>query len=220
MATWRQPVRLQTLDAFRNNEIRILVASDVAARGLDIVDLSHVFNFDVPYNPEDYIHRIGRTGRAGKEGRAFTIATPEDAEAVAAIAKLLGKEIPGFEVAGLERGDLGKPAAKRSRKPRSPKGKAKPEKKTASAVQPKPTPPRRQRRTPGKKETAESVVGHGQPHARLPAAAGRNRGSRLMQTIFVMVKCELGQSYSVAAEAIERSSRLRKSTRSRASSTS
>ncbi|MCY4549299.1 MAG: DEAD/DEAH box helicase [Defluviicoccus sp.] len=156
-----QPVRLQTLEAFRNNEVRILVASDVAARGLDIVDLSHVFNFDVPYNPEDYIHRIGRTGRAGKEGRAFTIATPEDAEAVSAIARLLGKEIPGFEVAGLERGKLGEPAEKRTRKPRASKVKAKPEKKKASAAEPKPAPARRERRRPGKKEPAESVVGMG-----------------------------------------------------------
>ncbi len=157
-----QPVRLQTLEAFRNNEVRILVASDVAARGLDIVDLSHVFNFDVPYNPEDYIHRIGRTGRAGKEGRAFTIATPEDAEAVAAIAKMLGKEIPGFEVAGLEANGLGEPVAKRTRAPRSPrgKGKAKPEKKLASVPEPKPAPPRRPRRRPDK-EPAESVVGMG-----------------------------------------------------------
>ena len=157
-----QPVRLQTLEAFRNNEVRILVASDVAARGLDIVDLSHVFNFDVPYNPEDYIHRIGRTGRAGKEGRAFTIATPEDAEAVAAIAKMLGKEIPGFEVAGLEGNELGEPAAKRTRTPRSPrgKGKAKSEKKLASVPEPKPAPPRRPRRRPDK-EPAESVVGMG-----------------------------------------------------------
>ncbi len=156
-----QPVRLQTLEAFRNNEVRILVASDVAARGLDIVDLSHVFNFDVPYNPEDYIHRIGRTGRAGKEGRAFTIATPEDAEAVSAIARLLGKEIPGFEVAGLERGELGEPPAKRTRKPRASKGKAKPEKKKASAAEPKPAAARRERRRPGKKEPADSVVGMG-----------------------------------------------------------
>ena len=157
-----QPVRLQTLEAFRNNEVRILVASDVAARGLDIVDLSHVFNFDVPYNPEDYIHRIGRTGRAGKEGRAFTIATPEDAEAVAAIAKMLGKEIPGFEVAGLEASELGEPAAKRTRAPRSPRGKgrAKSEKKLASVPEPKPAPPRRPRRRPDK-EPAESVVGMG-----------------------------------------------------------
>ena len=157
-----QPVRLQTLEAFRNNEVRILVASDVAARGLDIVDLSHVFNFDVPYNPEDYIHRIGRTGRAGKEGRAFTIATPEDAEAVAAIARMLGKEIPGFEVAGLEGNELGEPAAKRTRNPRSPrgKGKAKSEKKLASVPEPKPAPPRRPRRRPDK-EPAESVVGMG-----------------------------------------------------------
>ncbi len=156
-----QPVRLQTLEAFRNNEVRILVASDVAARGLDIVDLSHVFNFDVPYNPEDYIHRIGRTGRAGKEGRAFTIATPEDTEAVSAIARLLGKEIPGFEVAGLERGKLGEPPAKRTRKPRASKGKAKPEKKKASAAEPKPATASRERRRPGKKEPADSVVGMG-----------------------------------------------------------
>ena len=163
MATWRSRFRLQTLEAFRNNEVRILVASDVAARGLDIVDLSHVFNFDVPYNPEDYIHRIGRTGRAGKEGRAFTIATPEDAEAVAAVVKMLGKDIPGFEVAGLEGGDLGEPAAKRTRKPRSPrsKGKPKPEKKTASVPEPQPAPPRRPRRRPDKKEPAESVIGMG-----------------------------------------------------------
>ncbi len=160
-ATWRSRSRLQTLEAFRNNEVRILVASDVAARGLDIVDLSHVFNFDVPYNPEDYIHRIGRTGRAGKEGRAFTIATPEDAEAVSAIARLLGKEIPGFEVAGLERGELGEPPAKRTRKPRASKGKAKPEKKKASAAEPKPAAARRERRRPGKKEPADSVVGMG-----------------------------------------------------------
>ena len=160
-----QPVRLQTLEAFRNNEVRILVASDVAARGLDIVDLSHVFNFDVPYNPEDYIHRIGRTGRAGKEGRAFTIATPEDAEAVAAVVKMLGKDIPGFEVAGLEGSDLGEPAAKRTRNPRSSKsrGKAKPEKKLASVPEPQPQPetPRRPRRRPDKKEPAESVIGMG-----------------------------------------------------------
>ena len=153
-----QPVRLQTLEAFRNNEVRILVASDVAARGLDIVDLSHVFNFDVPYNPEDYIHRIGRTGRAGKEGRAFTIATPEDAEAVAAVVKMLGKDIPGFEVAGLEGSDLGEPAAKRTRNPRSSKsrGKAKPEKKLASVPEPQPQPETRRPGARGAGRTRKS----------------------------------------------------------------
>ncbi|MGE5268391.1 MAG: DEAD/DEAH box helicase, partial [Thiohalocapsa sp.] len=89
-----QPKRTETLDRFRNGDIRLLVASDVAARGLDIQGLSHVFNFDVPYHAEDYVHRIGRTGRAGKEGRAFTLAAPEDGKAVVAIEKLIGKAIP------------------------------------------------------------------------------------------------------------------------------
>ena len=152
-----QPVRLQTLDAFRNNEVRILVASDVAARGLDIVGLSHVFIFDVPYNPEDYIHRIGRTGRAGKEGRAFTIATPEDAEAVAAVERLIGKEVARFEVAGLD--GPAEPASKRVRKPR---GAAKAGARPPRAAAAKSATPRRQRRKSGKeKEPAESVVGMG-----------------------------------------------------------
>src|ERR1044072_5413064 len=73
-----QPKRTETLERFKNSEIRLLVASDVAARGLDIQGLSHVFNFDVPYHAEDYVHRIGRTGRAGREGRSFTLAAPED----------------------------------------------------------------------------------------------------------------------------------------------
>src|SRR4051812_25517445 len=89
-----QAERIRELDRFKNGEINILVASDVAARGLDIKGVSHVFNFDVPWHPDDYIHRIGRTGRAGATGKAITLVTPEDAEAVDNIEKLTGLKIP------------------------------------------------------------------------------------------------------------------------------
>ncbi len=89
-----QPDRTATLDGFRKNEITLLVASDVAARGLDIPDVSHVYNFDVPHHADDYIHRIGRTGRAGRSGAAFTIVTPADSKSVAAIEQLTGMQIP------------------------------------------------------------------------------------------------------------------------------
>jgi superfamily II DNA/RNA helicase len=95
-----QGSRTETLAAFKNGEITLLVATDVAGRGLDVVGLSHVFNFDVPIHAEDYVHRIGRTGRAGREGRAFTLATPDDHKFVGAITRLIGKQIPPFEVPG------------------------------------------------------------------------------------------------------------------------
>ncbi len=90
-----QSARLDALQKFKDGEVPLMIASDVAARGLDIAGLSHVFNFDVPSNAEDYVHRIGRTGRAGKSGRAFTIAASEDDKKyVGAIEKLIGKPIP------------------------------------------------------------------------------------------------------------------------------
>ena len=88
-----QSSRIAEFDRFKNDEISILVASDVAARGLDVKGVSHVINFDVPWQPDDYVHRIGRTGRAGMTGIAYTLATPADAEAVAAIEKLSGHKI-------------------------------------------------------------------------------------------------------------------------------
>ena len=97
-----QPERFATLSKFKANEIRLLVCSDVAARGLDIGGLSHVFNFDVPIHAEDYVHRIGRTGRAGMTGHAFTLATPDDKGFVDAIEKLVGAAIPRMQVEGLD----------------------------------------------------------------------------------------------------------------------
>jgi superfamily II DNA/RNA helicase len=91
-----QSSRLQELDRFKKGEVNILVASDVAARGLDIKGVSHVFNYDTPWHPDDYVHRIGRTGRAGAKGRAFTFVTPEDAEAIENVEKLTGNAIDVF----------------------------------------------------------------------------------------------------------------------------
>ena len=88
-----QSVRIDTLDKFRNGQCTFLVASDVAARGLDIPAVSHVFNFDVPIQAEDYVHRIGRTGRAGRSGEAFTLVGPRDDRAVAAIEKQIGRTL-------------------------------------------------------------------------------------------------------------------------------
>jgi superfamily II DNA/RNA helicase len=88
-----QRSRMAALEAFRKGETTFLVASDVAARGLDIPEVSHVFNFDVPYHAEDYVHRIGRTGRAGRSGEAFTLVAPIDRKSVEAIEKLIGQSI-------------------------------------------------------------------------------------------------------------------------------
>src|SRR5688572_9733800 len=101
-----QASRIAELDRFKSGEINVLVASDVAARGLDIKGVSHVFNFDAPWHPDDYIHRIGRTGRAGATGKAFTFVTRNDAEAIDNIEKLIGTKIPrldtGIDVAPAE----------------------------------------------------------------------------------------------------------------------
>jgi len=95
-----QSARTETLDKFRTNEVQILVCSDVAARGLDIKGVSHVFNFDVPFNAEDYVHRIGRTGRAGQSGVAYTFGTSNDEELLENIAKLTGNPIPPYTLEG------------------------------------------------------------------------------------------------------------------------
>jgi superfamily II DNA/RNA helicase len=116
-----QSSRIAELDLFKAGKINILVASDVAARGLDIKGVSHVFNFDTPWHPDDYVHRIGRTGRAGAKGRAFTLVTPEDTEAIANVEKLTGTVIPVFEL-GAGTGEAeARPAAPSSRESRGRK---------------------------------------------------------------------------------------------------
>jgi len=117
-----QPDRTATLDGFRKNEITLLVASDVAARGLDIPDVSHVFNFDVPHHPDDYVHRIGRTGRAGRSGVAQTIATSGDSKAVAAIEQLIGQQIERVDAPGEAAPASEETASSEHRSSRTPRG--------------------------------------------------------------------------------------------------
>ena len=88
-----QSSRTISLEEFKNKSANILVASDVAARGIDVKDLSHVFNYDVPNNPEDYVHRIGRTGRAGKKGKAYTLFDDNDNKTILLIEKLIMKKV-------------------------------------------------------------------------------------------------------------------------------
>jgi superfamily II DNA/RNA helicase len=142
-----QSVRTETLERFRANEAQILVCSDVAARGLDLPKVSHVFNFDVPTNPEDYIHRIGRTGRAGRSGRSFTLVTPQDSKLLAAIERMLGMQIPWAGTtakpvveAAAEAPGNGAPAKAKADKPRAPRTERKPDKDRAAK-------PRRQEKT-------------------------------------------------------------------------
>jgi ATP-dependent RNA helicase RhlE len=89
-----QPERIRALEGFKNGEIRVLVATDVAARGLDIEDLPHVVNFELPPHPQDYIHRIGRTGRAGASGEAISLVSLDEADYLRGIQRLLRKAIP------------------------------------------------------------------------------------------------------------------------------
>jgi superfamily II DNA/RNA helicase len=126
-----QKSRTETLDAFKGNRLTLLVASDVAARGLDIPAVSHVFNFDAPTHAEDYVHRIGRTGRAGRAGTSITLVSPSDGKYIDAIVKLIQRDIPYAPVPGsgraapaeeyLEEGTSERPA--RNRRSRGRAGK-------------------------------------------------------------------------------------------------
>ena len=143
-----QPSRLRELERFKSGDINLLVASDVAARGLDVKGVSHVFNFDAPWHPDDYVHRIGRTGRGGASGRAFTLVTKEDAEAIENIEKLTGLKIErlssqgGAADAGPEQ-ERPLAAAKAPRTKAEPKPRAAKVDETSSKAAPAPsTPPK------------------------------------------------------------------------------
>jgi ATP-dependent RNA helicase RhlE len=97
-----QNSRTRALEMFKDNKLQVLVATDIAARGLDIESLPHVVNFDMPHVPEDYVHRIGRTGRAGAEGEAISLVSPEDRPLLAAIERMMKREVELKVVEGFE----------------------------------------------------------------------------------------------------------------------
>lgn len=141
-----QTLRMKILNGFRDGELKLLVASDVAARGLDIPNVSHVFNFDVPIHSEDYVHRIGRTGRAGREGKAITICLPFEEKYLSSIEELVKKAIPRVDSPLKREADTPKaeekaPAPKRSRSKKPSKAVEPPEAVVEKAVEaPKPAP--------------------------------------------------------------------------------
>ncbi len=164
-----QSQRIAELDRFKDGTINILVASDVAARGLDIKGVSHVFNFDAPWHPDDYVHRVGRTGRAGATGTAYTFVAPDDAENIANIEKLTGQKIERLGSApAAPVGDDGsegeKPPRKRTSRSRKPKDAG-----SAAAPAPVETPaparppraePRPRREAPKREETPQPRAAH------------------------------------------------------------
>jgi ATP-dependent RNA helicase RhlE len=101
-----QSQRTQVLESFKAGKIRVLVATDIAQRGLDIAGISHVINYDVPQKPEDYVHRIGRTGRAAATGDAFTFMSPDEIGMVRTIERVLGTPIPRISVPGYDFGTV------------------------------------------------------------------------------------------------------------------
>jgi superfamily II DNA/RNA helicase len=138
-----QKSRMETLDSFRTGKLTLLVASDVAARGLDIPAVSHVLNFDVPTHAEDYIHRIGRTGRAGRSGISITLAAPSDGKYVDAIEKLIQRQIP---VVGKSAADpVVEPQAEEAPPTKRSRGEGRRERRRERAEAPRPSEPRRER---------------------------------------------------------------------------
>ena len=157
-----QPSRMATLDKFKKGDVRILVCSDVAARGLDIPAVSHVFNYDVPHNAEDYVHRIGRTGRAGRSGTSVTLVTGDDRKTWPAVVRLIGRdveELPGdTEAAPVPTRETREQPARggkrRSTRSRSEEAEAKPDRKDKSGGE-------RKSRAPAREQEGQAVTAFG-----------------------------------------------------------
>jgi superfamily II DNA/RNA helicase len=164
-----QSQRTQALDAFKRGEIDFLVATDVAARGLDIASLPCVINYDIPTHADDYVHRIGRTGRAGQEGRAFTLVLPEERRFVDAITRLTGKEIPRLEIPGVAAVAPSEPVAPPRRSAARNGARARQEPPTGSPAAPQPADraPAERRPPPPRVSRAEGPV---------PVRSGRTAG--------------------------------------------
>ena len=152
-----QASRSETLESFKGGKINFLVASDVAARGIDIDDLPVVFNFDVPLHSEDYIHRIGRTGRAGREGRAFSLASPADGVLLQAIESLLGNPIQRLEIKGINTQPLGQTDDKSSNRTRRGAGRSRNQKKSTGKNQ---SVRKQEQNGPNSKNPGKSRRGH------------------------------------------------------------
>ncbi|MGC2127653.1 MAG: helicase-related protein, partial [Methylovirgula sp.] len=159
-----QRARMASLEAFKTGEVDLIVCSDVAARGLDIPEVSHVFNFDVPVHSEDYVHRIGRTGRAGKPGTALTIVTQLDRKHIADIEKLVGRSIPWLEGAGIE--DLGPPTHEEEFRPRVSAGRSGPAHRSGRASEERKPHTQNRKPEPRKPDAAEHRVPD--PHRTVP----------------------------------------------------
>jgi superfamily II DNA/RNA helicase len=196
-----QSQRTRTLEAFRRGELKLLVASDVAARGLDIPDVSHVFNYDVPHHADDYVHRIGRTGRAGRSGDAVMLVTPADARNLDKVIRLIGKtpeevklDVDWSEVKSEGRreprrrperrdGGYGRPASETSVAAMEP---TKPTPRPAAAAVPAPTPapapeepPKPRRERPQRETAAARHPPRPEPRRSVaPASRGRDEEDR------------------------------------------
>jgi superfamily II DNA/RNA helicase len=177
-----QSVRFATLEKFKAGEIRLLVCSDVAARGIDIGGLSHVFNFDVPHHAEDYVHRLGRTGRAGREGKAFTIAAPEDRAAVEAIERLVQAPIPRIEIPGLDVVEWAEEDARRGARGRG-RGKPAPRSSRDRAASERTTGERPSGERPARTERPERSVRPVRPEHAPRELAPRERAPRVEEPV-------------------------------------